>query len=513
MSQPPPSLVFPRANRFMVGIDRQVVVVARAARIDLEPGAVTADAHVSTAAHLNLTTIGADGLDQPVVANRNVQPAVDAKLDAVDGMIGAAKIEAETEPADERARLLGNAVAVGVAIGGQIRRVRDIQRVAIEHCTTRTVHRRKDGVVVCLAIVVTVDEAQDAPHARVRLQRAVPIDAHEELAGDRCSDARRIVDDGRCGEHLDLEAWWGLDAGENFLNSGRVDRQGPSRRHGRHISRTRGLLGERGDGRETDKAKGDLETTSVHVHKQVSSCPQSDMTSKSNRLVVLILLAVSVGLLIPGLFAPVLTIRGVLTREGVAHVAPTLLERGLSDETVAVLKSMMNPTIVAFLGATGGDLRKIILEKLTPQITAALQKNVEEVEVYEQTRSIVGSVRRLYEVGSPVPATLILLFSVIVPLAKAALVAWATFMAEGGRRTRTLRFVEAIGKWSMADVFVVALFIAYLAAQASTTPPGSPAPALVAFTAHFGAGFYWFTAYCVFSLASQQFTAGLAAED
>ena len=59
----------------------------------------------------------------------------------------------------------------------------------------------------------------------------------------------------------------------------------------------------------------------------------------------------------------------------------------------------------------------------------------------------------------------------------------------------------------MADVFVVALFIAYLAAQASTTPPGSPAPALVAFSAHFGAGFYWFTAYCVFSLASQQFTA------
>ena len=80
---------------------------------------------------------------------------------------------------------------------------------------------------------------------------------------------------------------------------------------------------------------------------------------------------------------------------------------------------MMNPTIVSFLEATGGDLRKIILEKLTPQITAALQKGVDKVEVYEQTRSIIGSVRRLYEVGSPPPATLILLFSVIVPLGKA----------------------------------------------------------------------------------------------
>jgi hypothetical protein len=34
----------------------------------------------------------------------------------------------------------------------------------------------------------------------------------------------------------------------------------------------------------------------------------------------------------------------------------------------------------------------------------------------------------------------------------------------------------------------------------------------VAFTAHFGPGFYWFAAYCVFSLASQQYTARLAAE-
>ena len=115
-----------------------------------------------------------------------------------------------------------------------------------------------------------------------------------------------------------------------------------------------------------------------------------------------------------------------------------MLERGLSDETINVLKSMMNPTVLAFLQMSGGDLRKVILDKLGPQISAALQKNMAaEVEVYEQTRSILGSVRRLYEVGSPVPATLILLFSVIVPFGKAALVAWALFIANaedaGGR--------------------------------------------------------------------------------
>jgi ABC-type dipeptide/oligopeptide/nickel transport system permease component len=176
---------------------------------------------------------------------------------------------------------------------------------------------------------------------------------------------------------------------------------------------------------------------------------------------------------------------------------PTLLERGLSDETVAVLQSMMNPNVLSFIQATGADVRKIVIERLGPQISAALEKNVAEVEVYQQTRSIVGTARRLYEVGSPIPATLILLFSVIVPFGKTALVAGAMFTTKPRARRRTLLFVEAIAKWSMADVFVVAILIAYLAAQASTTPTTGPeaAPALLAFTAAFGAGFYWFAAY------------------
>ena len=237
------------------------------------------------------------------------------------------------------------------------------------------------------------------------------------------------------------------------------------------------------------------------------------MPSNSNRTVVLGLLACSIALLLPGIFAPVLTIRGVLTREGIASVAPMMLEKGLSDETVALLKSMMNPSVVAFVEATGGDVRKIVLEKLGPQISGSLQKSMAEVEVYEQTRSILGSVRRLYEVGSPVPATLILLFSVIVPFGKAALVALAMFVTDARRRRRTLAFVETIAKWSMADVFVVALFITYLAAQASATPTTGPdaAPPMIAFSAHFGPGFYWFAAYCLFSLASQQVTVRLAA--
>ena len=225
----------------------------------------------------------------------------------------------------------------------------------------------------------------------------------------------------------------------------------------------------------------------------------------SIRWLILVLLVVSLVLLIPGLFAPVITIRGVLTRDGIAQVAPTMLQRGLNDDTLNALKAMMNPTVVGLLEATGGDLRQMIIDKVTPSLTASLLQNVGDVEVFQQTRSIVGSVRRLYEVGSPVPATLILLFSVVVPFVKMALVGWAVFVADEARRRRTLAFVEAIAKWSMADVFVVALFITYLAAMASQSTPAA-GPPLVAFKAEFGPGFYWFAAYCVFSLATQQLT-------
>ena len=233
---------------------------------------------------------------------------------------------------------------------------------------------------------------------------------------------------------------------------------------------------------------------------------------KSPRTVTFVLLVISIGLLLPGIFAPVLTIRGVLTKEGVAYVAPLMLEKGLNDDTMATLKSLINPQMVSMMQALGGDLRQMIIDRLGPQLSTALQQDVGDIEVYQQTRSIIGAVRQLYDVGSPFPATLILLFSVVVPLTKAALVGTAVYMRNAAARMRTLHFVETIAKWSMADVFAVALLIVFLAAQATQQPPSAPAsaPPLLAFTAQFGSGFYWFAPYCLFSLASQQYTARLA---
>ena len=80
----------------------------------------------------------------------------------------------------------------------------------------------------------------------------------------------------------------------------------------------------------------------------------STSTSTSTRWLVFALLLVSLVLLIPGLFTDVLIIRGVLTRDGIAQVAPMMLEKGLNDDTLTALKAMMNPTVVGLIEATGG---------------------------------------------------------------------------------------------------------------------------------------------------------------
>ena len=215
-------------------------------------------------------------------------------------------------------------------------------------------------------------------------------------------------------------------------------------------------------------------------------------------------LVIAIALLLPGLFLPVITIRGVLQPSGIADLAPKLLEQGVSEQTIAALKPLINPAMLPFLEMAPGGLRGALVSRLATQISTELKAG-KEIEVYQQTRSILGSVRHLYSVGSVAAATLILLFSVLVPFIKALLVMWAVSHRDELRRVRTLRFVEIIAKWSMADVFAVALIIAFLAAQATQAGGGS-VTSLVTFTATFGLGFYWFTAYCLFSLFVQQLT-------
>ena len=53
------------------------------------------------------------------------------------------------------------------------------------------------------------------------------------------------------------------------------------------------------------------------------------------------------------------------------------------------LKALMNPTVVGLLEATGGDLRQMIIDKVTPSLTASLATRMAE-RLLEEGIYVVG---------------------------------------------------------------------------------------------------------------------------
>lgn len=117
-----------------------------------------------------------------------------------------------------------------------------------------------------------------------------------------------------------------------------------------------------------------------------------------------------------------------------------------------------------------------------------------KMAIYHQTRSILGTVGNLYDTGNLLVASLILIFSVVVPFAKGLSLLYVLAFPRAPFRMPIYRLVALIGKWSMADVFVMGIFLSFLAAGAAE-----------GLTALLHDGFWFFLAYCLLSVASAQF--------
>ncbi len=129
--------------------------------------------------------------------------------------------------------------------------------------------------------------------------------------------------------------------------------------------------------------------------------------------------------------------------------------------------------------------------------------------VYDRTRSILGVVRELFTTGNYLVSFLILLFSIIVPVTKGSMLLASIYVPSRGARAWLVYLVDLIGKWSMADVFVVGVFLAYLATQNQAQENVFEVSALgqtvevsmtTNLTSTLGPGFYFFLGYCLFSI-------------
>ena len=192
-------------------------------------------------------------------------------------------------------------------------------------------------------------------------------------------------------------------------------------------------------------------------------------------LVSISVILLSLALLFPGVTQPILTIQGSIEKAELVETGVNLFTESLSEGSRNNARSMMDMAINMF----GFD-------------------SIEgEVEVFYKTRSILDTVNELYQSNNLVVAGLVGLFSIVFPAVKLLLMFVICLPWFSRQQQSVMRFMNAIGKWSMADVFVVALIIVYMAGNAS-----AGMGELLKTTAQFERGFYYFSAYCVFSIAS-----------
>lgn len=113
---------------------------------------------------------------------------------------------------------------------------------------------------------------------------------------------------------------------------------------------------------------------------------------------------------------------------------------------------------------------------------------------FYQSKSVKELIVVLFNQGNYVVGISILSFSVLFPLIKTFITLWACLQTSISQRKWFKNFIANLGKWSMADVFVVAVFLAFLAFDNMQVDVGTESNTLF--------GLYFFMAYCVLSILS-----------
>ena len=194
--------------------------------------------------------------------------------------------------------------------------------------------------------------------------------------------------------------------------------------------------------------------------------------SLKRKMLAMLLIIVALGLLYPGVTQPVLTLTGTVEKSKIAELGIEMIAgEGADTQTRQMLTA-----ISSFLG----------FDQIEGHLVA-----------YNNTRSIWGTVDELSRSGNLPVAFLIVFFSLVIPVFKLLLQTGSLFIARSDLRDPLLRLNGALSKWSMSDVFVMGVLVAYMAGSAS----GQIGDMLTMY-ANLEPGFYYFLAYCLFSIAA-----------
>lgn len=122
-----------------------------------------------------------------------------------------------------------------------------------------------------------------------------------------------------------------------------------------------------------------------------------------------------------------------------------------------------------------------------------------DINLFNERRSVLGTLHALWHSGNYLPFLLILLFGILVPLIKSIIMFYLLLVPTAGNTG--YKFVALSSKWAMADVFAISIFIAFLGAAAMKNTTAALEP-----------GFYYFTAYVLISAVITAFFAKMRRE-
>lgn len=114
-----------------------------------------------------------------------------------------------------------------------------------------------------------------------------------------------------------------------------------------------------------------------------------------------------------------------------------------------------------------------------------------DITLMVQSKSVISTISNLFNSGEVVVATALFIFSIALPISKNLSLIFIAIFFKTKFAHDIVKIFKVLGKWSMADVFVVSIFLVFLSNKESQTSQ-----------AEIEIGLYFFLAYVILSILS-----------
>ncbi|MCK5354011.1 MAG: paraquat-inducible protein A [Methyloprofundus sp.] len=191
------------------------------------------------------------------------------------------------------------------------------------------------------------------------------------------------------------------------------------------------------------------------------------------KYIPIFLFILSIACLIPGIIQPFMTITAEISKQELFDTAT---------------KEFLPPS------QQGNHFMHSMLQSVLQEV------NFEgSITAFESTRSLLETMNELIAHKHVAVGLLIGFFGIIIPGIKIILTLIALLSASGQTRSDLLKISSLLSKWSMSDVFLMAILVAFFTVNANAQAINT-----IQMQAALGPGFYYFATYCLLAVAAGQ---------